>query len=66
MWNGKMQRGSLPAKWLDHAKPDEKQRLSVIEGRLNLKKATIDEALAERKLIMQRCVRRMRRKEGKE
>jgi hypothetical protein len=66
MWNGKMQRGSLPPKWLEHAKADEKQRLAVIEGRLNLKKATIDEALAERKLIMQRCVRRMRRKEGKE
>lgn len=66
MWNGTVHRGELPAPWNDHAKSEEKQRLALIESRLKLKKATIDELLAERRTIMQRCIRRMRRAEGKE
>jgi len=66
MWNGKVQQGELPAPWNSHAKAEEKQRLATIERRLELKKATVDELLAERRAIMQRCIRRMRRAEGKE
>ena len=66
MWNGTVQQGELPAPWNSHAKHEEKQRLVTIEGRLKLKKARIEELLAERRTIMQRCIRRMRRAEGKE
>ena len=66
MWNGTVQQGELPAPWNDHAKHEEKQRLATIERRLELKKATVEELLAERRTIMQRCIRRMRRAEGKE
>ena len=66
MWNRKVQEGELPAPWNDYANADEKQRLAVIEGRLELKKTTVEELLAERRRIMTRCIRRMRRREGKE
>lgn len=66
MWNGRVQQGPIPAPWCDHAKSEEKQRLEVIERRLALKSATIEELLAERRKIMTRCIRRMRRAEGKE
>ena len=66
MWNRRVQQGDLPAPWNDYAKADEKQRLAVIERRLELKKATVEELLAERRKIMTRCIRRMRRAEDKE
>lgn len=65
MRNRVVQRGELPAPWNDHAKDEERQRLAVIEDRLERKNATIEELLAERRRIMSRCIRRMRRKEGK-
>jgi len=66
MWNGRVQQGPIPAPWYDHAKIEEKQRLETIERRLALKSATIEELLVERRRIMTRCIRRMRRAEGKE
>lgn len=66
MYNGKVHRGELPAPWNDHAKDEEKQRLATIEERLERKTATIEELLKERRVIMRRCIRRMRRAAGKE
>lgn len=65
MYNGKVHQGELPAPWNDRAKAEEKQRLATIERRLELKQATVEELLAERRTIMRRCIRRMRRAEGK-
>jgi len=66
MWSCRVQQGQIPAPWRDHAKGEEKQRLETIERRLALKSATIEELLAKRRRIMTRCIRRMRRAEGKE
>jgi len=65
MWNGKVDQGPIPAPWRDHAKPEEIQRLIVLQSRMELKAATIEELLAERRLIMRRAIARMRRAEGK-
>lgn len=65
MWDKKVKRAALPAPWNEYAKDEEKQRLATIERRLAVKIATENELLAERRKIMARCIKRMRRKEGK-
>jgi len=66
MSNDYVQRGLLPPPWQSHVNCEENQRLAVIERRLERKNATVAELLAERRLIMNRAIRRMRRAEGKE
>jgi len=66
MWNRTVDRGPIPAPWRDHAKEEEKQRLTTIQERIERKTATIEELLAERRRIMRRAIARMRRAEGKE
>lgn len=66
MWNRTVDRGPIPAPWRDHAKDEEKQRLTTIQERIERKAATIEELLAERRRIMRRAIARMRRAEGKE
>jgi len=56
----------IPAPWEAYATREEKQRLTVLEARHERKKRIIDdEILAERRLIMRRAIKRMRRSEGK-
>lgn len=65
MWNGKVRRGSTPANWEGMAFPEEKQRLAVIDDRLERKGASVMELVVERRKIMDRCVKRLARKKGK-
>lgn len=60
-----VQRGQLPPNWRNHINDEEKQRLGVINERLERVKERESELFAERRLIMMRAIRRMRRKEGK-
>ena len=48
-------------KWREHVNAEEKQRLNVIEERLERKQATVSELVAERHAIMRRCIMRARR-----
>lgn len=66
MWNRTVKRGNVPAPWCDHVNDEENQRLATIEDRLERKMATVEELLAERRRIMHRAIRRMRRAEGKD
>jgi len=66
MYNGKVQQGPVAAPWAGWTKDEEKQRLEVIARRMAFKQATIGKLLAERRQIMRRAIRRMRRAEGKE
>ncbi len=61
-----VQSGEVYAPWCEFSNDDEYQRLKVIEARIERKKRSIDEAQVEKKLIMQRAIRRMRRAQGKE
>lgn len=60
-----MHQDQVPPPWAQFTKDEEKQRLAVISDRIERKNATIGELLAERRKIMRRAIRRMRRKEGK-
>lgn len=66
MFNRNVDQGPIPAPWRDFAKDEEKQRLIVLQERIERKTATIEDLLAERRKIMRRAIARMRRKEGKE
>ena len=58
--------GSMPdAPWVSEATEEEIARYLVIDGRLERSMATTRDMLAERKRIMRRCIRRMRRTQGK-
>lgn len=61
-----VQSDEVYAPWRKFSKVDEYQRLKVVEARIERKKRSIEEAQAEKKLIMQRAIRRMRRAQGKE
>lgn len=54
------------APWVGYAKTKEKVALSRIQRRLDRKKQSIADLKADQNLIMARCIRRMRRAEGKE
>lgn len=56
----------VPAPWVNHLNAEELQRLTVLETRLERKTATIGELLSERRKMMRRAIRRMRRTDGKE
>ncbi len=55
----------LRAAWLAHASEDELRRLAVLHLRITRRRRSLDEMVGERTLIMNRCIRRMRRKKGK-
>lgn len=54
------------APWTAHASDDELKRLGTLQRRIKTRERALKELRAERTRIMMRCVRRMRRKEGKE
>lgn len=60
-----VQRPPIDPPWHKFTNSVEEQRLRVISDRLERKNATTAELIAERKLIMQRAIRRMRRAKGK-
>ncbi|MCG3267751.1 hypothetical protein [Yoonia sp. I 8.24] len=55
----------LRAAWLHFANVVELRRLAKLHGRINRRKQSLDELIAERQRIMNRCIRRMRRQQGK-
>lgn len=62
MYNAKVYQGALDAEWRAHLNREEKQRLAVLERRMALKIAAIEEMVAERQKIMRRATARRRRK----
>lgn len=61
----KVHRTGTDAKWRTVANSEEKQRLKVIAERRARKTQTDRELAAEERLIMRRCIKRLRRKNGK-
>jgi hypothetical protein len=55
----------LKAMWLHFAHDAELRRLAKLHVRIELKKANLSDLISERQTIMNRCIRRMRRSEGK-
>lgn len=55
----------LRAAWLHFAEKRELQRLSKLHGRIERRQKSLDELVSERRRIMNRCIRRMRRESGK-
>jgi hypothetical protein len=56
----------LRAAWLRFANELELRRLAKLHMRIERRKRGIEDLVAERRLIMNRCIRRMRRAEGKD
>lgn len=54
------------APWTAYAKDEELKRLGTLQRRISVRERALKDLRAERTRIMMRCVRRMRRKEGKE
>lgn len=61
----KVHRAGIDAKWRTVANSEEKQRLKVIAERRARKIQTDRELASEERLIMRRCIKRLRRKNGK-
>lgn len=55
----------LRTAWLHFANELELRRLAKLHMRINRRKKSLDDLVAERQLIMNRCIRRMRRQNGK-
>jgi hypothetical protein len=53
------------APWTGHATDDELLPLAKLQRRIELRERALAGMRAERALIMNRCIRRMRRKNGK-
>jgi hypothetical protein len=51
--------------WLHFANEIEIRHLAKLHGRINRRKESLDDLISERQRIMNRCIRRMRRKNGK-
>jgi len=62
---GSVQHTQDDAAWRAWTNAEEDQRLIALEGRIALKSATLQEAHNERRKIMMRAIRRMRRAGGK-
>ena len=56
----------LHAAWLRFANEMELRRLAKLHVRIERKKAAMKELVSERQRIMNRCIRRMRRDQGKD
>jgi hypothetical protein len=65
MTDGTVQRRELHAKWQRFTNYVEEQRLAVLETRIERRKRILADDMAERRRIMMRAIRRMRRAEGK-
>ncbi|KZX97743.1 MULTISPECIES: hypothetical protein [unclassified Sulfitobacter] len=65
MLDGNVQRHKLHAKWQQFTNYVEDQRLAVLETRIERRKRILADDMAERRKIMMRAIRRMRRAEGK-
>ena len=55
----------LRTPWLHFTKAIELRRLAKLQARINRLEARRAEIVSERQLIMNRCIRRMRRQDGK-
>lgn len=55
----------LRAAWLRLATELELRRLAKLHLRIQRRQQSLNEMIAERRLIMNRCIRRMRRADGK-
>ena len=55
----------LRAAWLRLATELELRRLAKLHLRIERRQQSLNEMIAERRLIMNRCIRRMRRADGK-
>ncbi|MBR9841175.1 MAG: hypothetical protein GYB50_25330 [Rhodobacteraceae bacterium] len=64
MYNRVVHRGKGDAPWRAHLESEEKQRLEVIERRIELKNKALEELLSERHRIMRRAIARRRRQQG--
>lgn len=60
-----VQRQKLHAKWQRFTNYVEEQRLAILETRIERRKRILADDMAERRRIMMRAIRRMRRAEGK-
>jgi len=65
MLDDNVQRRELHAKWQRFTNCVEEQRLAVLETRIERRKRILADDMAERRTIMMRAIRRMRRAEGK-
>jgi len=65
MLDGNVQRNKLHANWQRFTNYVEEQRLIVLEARIERRKRILADDMAERRKIMMRAIRRMRRAEGK-
>lgn len=52
--------------WLRAATPEELRRLAKLHLRIERRRAGLAREIAERQMIMNRCIRRMRRAAGKD
>ncbi len=52
--------------WRDHVTKEEAARLDMLEARIERKRRSLEETIAERQKIMNRSIRRMRRAAGKD
>lgn len=66
MANDDVQRNDVTPPWRCYTKAEEKQRLDVLDARIERRKAILEWDQRERTKIMHRAIRRMRRAEGKE
>ena len=62
----KSQPFGLRSAWLHFAKAVEVNRLAILHVRIGRKKAALHELVTERQKIMNRCIRRMRRADGRD
>ena len=65
MLDGIVERQKLHANWQRFTNYVEEQRLAVLEARIERRKRILADDMAERRTIMMRAIRRMRRAEGK-
>ncbi|MBM1816227.1 hypothetical protein [Pseudosulfitobacter pseudonitzschiae] len=60
-----VQQTKLHANWQKFTDSEEEQRLIVLEERIARQKRILADSIAERRKIMMRAIRRMRRSKGK-
>lgn len=60
-----VQRDKLHPKWQKFTDSEEEQRLIVLDERIARQKRILADNIAERRKIMMRAIRRMRRSKGK-
>lgn len=65
MKTGTVQRQLLNSGWQQFTNYIEEQRLALLEARIERRKRILADDLAERRKIMMRAIRRMRRARGK-